>query len=292
MLNRTRLRLHSIRSGLRAAFLAAPSTIRGYRSNRNWPALNTEQEISERENPLRDFFNSHWQGRGIWKWDHYFDIYDRHFKNFRGRDVVIVEIGIYSGGSLEMWRDYFGANCRIIGVDIEPACKVYESNSVRVFIGDQADREFWKRLKQEVGTVDIVIDDGGHASQQQIITLEEMLPQLNPGGVYLCEDIHGVFNGFTSYLQGLEQNLSACDIASNPKSNEGCLVSSATELQDAVWAVHTYPFMAVIERRKSPIGEFIAPKMGTQWQPFSPSSKSRSSSQRPEATDRGLKRDL
>lgn len=72
MLSRTRLRLHSMRSGLRAAFLAAPATIRGYRSNRNWPALNTAQEISEREKPLRDFFNRHRQGRGIWKWDHYF----------------------------------------------------------------------------------------------------------------------------------------------------------------------------------------------------------------------------
>src|SRR6266851_3385960 len=148
-----------------------------WRDRIRWPARSGKHEDSDgTSNRLRAFFNEHHTGRGIWKWDHYFDIYDRHFKNFRGRDVVIVEIGIYSGGSLEMWRDYFGANCRIIGVDIEPACKVYESNSVRVFIGDQADREFWKRLKQEVGTVDIVIDDGGHASQQQIITLEEMLP--------------------------------------------------------------------------------------------------------------------
>ena len=37
--------------------------------------------------------------------------------------------------------------------------------------------------------------------------MEEMLPYLNPGGVYVCEDIHGEFNRFTSYVQGLEQNL-------------------------------------------------------------------------------------
>jgi hypothetical protein len=94
MLNRTRLRLHSIRSGLRAAFLAAPSTLRGYRNNRNWSALNAAQEISDPANPLRDFFNRHRQGRGIWKWDHYFDVYHRHFSRFRGRETYVLEIGV------------------------------------------------------------------------------------------------------------------------------------------------------------------------------------------------------
>jgi 23S rRNA U2552 (ribose-2'-O)-methylase RlmE/FtsJ len=167
-----------------------------------------------------------------------------------------------------MWRDYFGANCRIVGVDIEPACKVYESNSVRIFIGDQADREFWKRFKQEVGSVDIVIDDGGHSPQQQIVSLEEMLPHLNPGGVYLCEDIYGVFNGFASYLQGLEQNLNVIDFAKNQNMKKQYPVYPATALQDAIGSIHLYPLVAVIERRKSAVGEFIAPKMGTQWQPF------------------------
>ncbi len=239
-----------------------------WRDRIQWPLCPEHEDADGTSNRLRTFFNEHRTGNGIWKWDHYFDIYDRHFQNFRGRDVVIVEIGIYSGGSLEMWRDYFGASCRIVGVDIEPACKVYESDSVRVFIGDQADRDFWKRFKQEVGTVDVVIDDGGHLPRQQIVTLEEMLPQLNPGGVYLCEDIHGVFNEFTSYLHGLEQNLSAYDLVFNPNIHERCQVSRATALQDAIGSIHRYPFVTVIERRKSPIGEFVGPKMGTQWLTF------------------------
>ena len=84
----------------------------------------------------------------------------------------------------------------------------------------------------------------------------------------MCEDIHGEFNGFTSYIQGLEQNLSASDLVTNPNLNERSLTSRATALQDAIEAIHHYPFVTVIERRKSPIREFVAPKMGTQWQPF------------------------
>jgi hypothetical protein len=38
-------------------------------------------------NPLREFFDSRKQGPGIWKWNHYFDIYDRHFRRFRGQEV-------------------------------------------------------------------------------------------------------------------------------------------------------------------------------------------------------------
>src|SRR4030081_2778881 len=109
MLNRIRPRLNSIRYGLRAAYLAAPSTIRGYRSNRNWHVLNKPQEVSDQTNPLRDFFNRHRQGRGIWKWDHYFDIYHRHFSRFRGREVHVLEIGIYSGGRPAKRCGYFRA---------------------------------------------------------------------------------------------------------------------------------------------------------------------------------------
>lgn len=244
----------------------------GYLAGRDrvrWPANpDRPEDVDAAPNFLHEYFKAHQAGHGIFKWDHYFDIYDRHLKSFRGRDIVIVEIGIYSGGSLEMWREYFGPNCKIVGVDIEPACKSYESSSVRVFIGDQADREFWRRFKQEVGMVDILIDDGGHSSQQQIVTLEEMLPQLKPGGVYICEDIHSEFNRFASYVQGLEQNLNAYECVANPNQNERAITSPASALQDAIEAIHHYPFLTVIERRKSPIGEFVAPKRGTQWQPF------------------------
>src|SRR4051812_8731031 len=55
-------------------------------------------------NPLRASFDAVTSGPGVWKWLHYFDIYHRHLERFVGKPVTIVEIGVYSGGSLSMWR--------------------------------------------------------------------------------------------------------------------------------------------------------------------------------------------
>src|SRR5262249_5273220 len=128
----------------------------------NEPALSDDEPAAEPRNELEKFFLARAEGHGIWKWQHYFEVYDRFFRPFRGRPVHILEIGIYSRGSLELWRDYFGPEARIYGVDIQPECKVYESTGASIFIGDQADRDFWTDFKRDVPQLDIVIDDGGH----------------------------------------------------------------------------------------------------------------------------------
>jgi len=116
-------------------------------------------------NDLLNYFENN-DGRLIDKWMHYFEIYDRHFQQFRGRDIHILEIGVYHGGSLQMWKAYFGEQAKIYGVDIQSACKKFEENNVRIFIGDQADRRFLRSLREEIPRVDIVIDDGGHTMTQ------------------------------------------------------------------------------------------------------------------------------
>ena len=242
---------------------------RGYQQTRAWPSPSVVKSAPERSNPLRAYFDAHRQGRGIWKWLHYFDLYDRHFSKFRGQEVHVLEIGIYSGGSLSMWKDYFGAGCRVYGVDIEESCKAYEDDATRVFIGDQADREFWRRFKQQVPTLDIVIDDGGHEAHQQIATLEELLPHLRPGGVFVCEDVHGAFNKFASYMNGVIHNLNITEsLTANPQDDERRLHCKATGFQSAIHSIHSYPFVTVIEKRDALLTELVAPKHGTQWEPF------------------------
>jgi hypothetical protein len=46
----------------------------------------------------------------IHKWLHYFDIYEKHFQKYIDKKVLIFEIGVAKGGSLEMWKYYFGEN--------------------------------------------------------------------------------------------------------------------------------------------------------------------------------------
>jgi len=251
-----------------------PFMLRGLISHEKWESPAGQktssscyeaETLADSSNPLRLYFDSHNEGRGIWKWIHYFDIYHRHFSRFVGREVHVLEIGIYSGGSLEMWRDYFGLKCHVYGVDTQEACKVYENDLTKVFVGDQADRKFWRFFKEQVAALDIIIDDGGHHPEQQMVTLEEMLPHLRPGGVYLCEDVHGG-NRFNSYVYGLATNLNTTNWkSSNKKEGLACI---PTQFQTVIHSVHLYPFMTVIEKTDRPVDQFIAPKHGTEWQPF------------------------
>jgi hypothetical protein len=205
---------------------------------------------------------------------HYFDVYHRHFSKFIGREVHVLEIGVYSGGSLRMWRDYFGTNCYIHGVDIEQACKVYENEHTTIDIGDQADRTFWKRFKEMYPVIDVVIDDGGHMPQQQMITVEEMLPHLQPGGVFLCEDVHGEYDMFTPFVQGLAANLNCFVETPAPSSRQSgstphpSVVCPPTRFQAEVCFVHSYPFVTVIEKADFHVDHFAASERGTRWQPF------------------------
>ncbi len=150
-------------------------------------------------NDLYSFFAQRRATRSMHKWHHYFEIYERHFARFRHTRPSVLEIGVQGGGSLEMWRAYFGADARIYGIDTSAAAKRHEDVATRVFIGDQGDRKFLGGVIAEVGMLDIVIDDGGHIASQQIASFEALYPTMSQTGVFLVEDTHtalwgGAFN--------------------------------------------------------------------------------------------------
>lgn len=128
------------------------------------------------------------------KWRHYFPIYDRLLAPYRGHPVTIVEVGVADGGSLQAWRSYLGPAARIIGIDIDPAALRLQVEGFEIIIGDQSRPEFWEQHLPGIGPIDVLIDDGGHRSAEQIVTVGAALPQVRDGGVIVVEDTH------TSYL--------------------------------------------------------------------------------------------
>ncbi|MGB4712153.1 MAG: class I SAM-dependent methyltransferase [Fuerstiella sp.] len=245
----------------------SPDYARGLAFGEKWagtPAATEEgSPVPEESNPLWKYFCEHTEGPGIWKWTHYFDIYHRHLARFRGQQATLVEVGIYSGGSLGMWKSYFGSGVHIHGVDIEEACKCYEDEQITVHIGDQEDRAFWADFRTKVEGAQILIDDGGHTPDQQMVTLEEMLPSMPPGSVYVCEDIHGVSNRFTAFASGLVTLLNAQNTVRGPIP-----VATATPIQQSLCSIHFYPYVVVIEKNAVAPSRLEAPKNGTEWQPF------------------------
>jgi hypothetical protein len=139
---------------------------------------------------LRKYFNENLNRNSIDKWDHYFEIYEFWFNKYKNRPIVLLEIGIFQGGSLNMWREYFGDQAKIYAIDINPLCKQFETDNTKIFIGSQSDREFLKHVKSQIPKVDILIDDGGHMMDQQKITFEELYGHVKIDGLYLCEDLH------------------------------------------------------------------------------------------------------
>jgi hypothetical protein len=248
------------------AYVAA--TARRYANAWTTPAGG--QSADGAPNSLQTFFDGRDEGRGIFKWRHYFEVYDRHLRKFVGREAQLLEIGVLAGGSLDMWRHYLGERCHLYGVDINPASRSHEDATI--FIGDQGDRGFWRDLRARVPQLDIVIDDGSHVPAHQTATLEELLPHLRPGGVYICEDIHGQHSGFLAYLYGLQQELCSYEVHLDPARADRHLWSPAAPFQTEVHSIHLYPFLAVIERRDAPIGEFVADRRGTRWVPETESS--------------------
>jgi hypothetical protein len=208
----------------------------------------TEQSSA---NPLRTFFERE-DHREIDKWLHYLDVYHRHLERFRGRAPVVLEFGIFHGGSLQMWRDYFGPDAQIHGVDINPACRALAEPGTTIHIGDQADRGFLRRLAAEIGApVDVLVEDGGHEFVQQIATFEELYPLMSEDGVFVIEDLHtsywrmyggdvGRRGTFVEYAKTLVDRLNAWHSESPTLQPDDFTRSTRS--------IHLYPSVAVLER--------------------------------------------
>jgi hypothetical protein len=162
------------------------------------------------EGDLLDILSNN-KGNIVHKWHHYIPIYDRYFSRFRGQKVKFLEIGVSKGGSLQVWREYFGNDAVIFGIDIDPACKKYDGRSGQVRIGSQADPDFLNSVIEEMGGVDIVLDDGSHQMEHIKFSLAHLFPKVTDGGLYMIEDLHtayyhefgGAFRSKSSFFHDL-----------------------------------------------------------------------------------------
>ena len=189
------------------------------------------------------------------KWRHYFEIYGRHFARFRDRDITVLEIGISGGGSLELWNRYFGSKARIVGMDINPDCKRFEKPGIKVYIGSQADPAFLEKMVAEIGPIDILIDDGSHHFEHQLVTFRTLFKHIRDDGLYVCEDLHTSywqedFNGgvrkpgtYIEFLKELIDELNAWFWRENVENEKDAFAS-------AVHGMHFYPTLLVVEKRR------------------------------------------
>jgi demethylmacrocin O-methyltransferase len=145
---------------------------------------------------------------------HYTTHYHSHFFRFKEKKINVLEIGVggydnpnKGGNSLRMWKEYF-SNAHIYSIDIHDKSALQEER-IKIFKGSQTDERFLLNVIDEIGEIDLIIDDGSHINEHVIQTFEILFPRLKDGGIYVVEDVQ------TSYWEdygGDSENLN------NPKT--------------------------------------------------------------------------
>ena len=151
--------------------------------------------------------------RLIDKWTHYFPIYEFHFSRYVNRPMTFIEIGCGEGGSLQLWKRYFGPLAQIVGIDIVEKTKTFEEDQIAVRIGDQKDHGFLRNVLTEFGPPDIVLDDGSHKMNDIVESFRVLYPHTSPVGIYMVEDLHTAY--WPEYGGGLRRAGTFIEICKN-----------------------------------------------------------------------------
>lgn len=156
-------------------------------------------------------------GQAFTKSWHYLDFYYRRLSAVAEQSrrqslpeaLRILEIGVWQGGSLQLWREFFGESAIIFGVDISEACAQLPNLAGQVRIGSQSNPRFLRDVVQEMGGIDVVIDDGSHNCQDVISSFRTLFPILNEGGFYFVEDLHTSY--WPQWRGGLRRRVSSVE---------------------------------------------------------------------------------
>jgi len=152
--------------------------------------IKPKDESGRKQWTFKSFYDAHTTGKGMWKWDNALDAYQRHLGPLSGQKLALAEVGVQSGGSIEMWKAVLGPNMHYYGIDINSACTQFADANATITIGNQTDMKMWDTFYSTVAPkLDVLIDDGGHSPEQMGMTFWRAFEHINPGGFIVTEDI-------------------------------------------------------------------------------------------------------
>ena len=120
--------------------------------------------------------------------------YDTYFELLRDAPLKLLEIGVQSGASLRMWKQYF-PKAQIYGLDYFDVSPM-EEDRIKIVQGQQKDKEVLEKVLLN-GPFDIIIDDGSHQNVDIMASFEYLFPRMKPGGIYVIEDTTCTYWGDT-----------------------------------------------------------------------------------------------
>lgn len=143
------------------------------------------------------------------KWAGNLRHYERMLRDFRDREVRLLEVGVQNGGSLEIWSKFFEKGRRFIGCDIDPGCGelVYYDPRISVLVNDVGAPITRTQAMRICGQFDIIIDDGSHQSSDIIRAFLSFFPILSRDGLFIIEDMACSF--WQEFEGGLDRDTSS-----------------------------------------------------------------------------------
>jgi hypothetical protein len=198
------------------------------------------------------------------KWSQYLEVYDRHLSIYRNRPFFLLEIGVMDGGSLDMWRRYFGTNAIIVGIDINPQCAIRVDPPNQVRIGSQDDRSFLLKIVEEFGPPDVILDDGSHIGRHQRASFEILFPNLKDGGIYIIEDLHTAYWG-GEWEGGLRRKGPAIDLVKQMIDDLHSWYhheQPMTPARDSIDGIHVYDSIVILQKRLKSRPSFLEGGLG------------------------------
>jgi hypothetical protein len=119
----------------------------------------------------------------------YLDVYERYLLPLRDEEIALLEIGVKDGASLRMWKSFF-PRAEIYGIDIDPRCKAFEQDRIRIATGSQADERFLAGCFADRPRFHVIVDDGSHINRMTLASFHCLFPErLHSGGLYILEDL-------------------------------------------------------------------------------------------------------
>ena len=130
----------------------------------------------------------------------YLPHYERLLAPLRHESFDLLEVGVREGASIRLWHEYFSA-ARIVGLDLRARTLTDDLPRYTFVQGSQADLALLHRLVQQY-KFRLIIDDGSHLWGHQVFTFQTLFPWLEPGGLYICEDIHTSYGDYAERYHG------------------------------------------------------------------------------------------
>jgi hypothetical protein len=114
------------------------------------------------------------------------EFYNEIFSDKKYSTTKVLEIGIWQGGSILLWRDFF-PNAVVYGVDISYCAALEKQDRVIQLNSNAYSTEFTDQF--EKNSFDVIIDDGPHTLESMIFYIIHYLPLVKVDGLFILEDI-------------------------------------------------------------------------------------------------------